>query len=118
MCCRISNKTAYAEDVQVAAEGVETPPVAEKDAKKANDGDNVSGASGSMEVVEENKGNESYSHTPAESEDEEEVYKEPPKKPDHGDVKNTGGFEMYKLTDKDTQFVNKVNRHASSLTLT
>ena len=127
MCCRISNKTAYAEEVQVAAVRVETPPVAEKDAKKANDGENASGTSGPVEVVEEKKGDESYSVTPAESEDEEEIFEEPPKeifeeppkKTHHGDVKNTAGFDWYKLTDKDkTQFTNKVNRHASSLTLT
>ena len=114
MCCHISNKTAYAEEEQVAAESMEQ----ENDAKKGNDGGNVSGTSGPVEGVEKKSGSESYSHSSAESEDEEEVYKEPPKKPDHGDVKNTGGFEMYKLTDKDTQFINKVNRHASSLTLT
>ena len=119
VCRRISNKTAYAEEVQVAAERVETPPVAEKHAKKANDGGNVSGTSGSVKVVEKKKGNESYSVTPAESEDEEEILEDPPKKTDNGDVKNTAGFDWYKLTDKGkTQFTNKVNRHASSLTLT
>ena len=71
-----------------------------------------------MEVVEKKKGDESYSHMPTTSEYEEEMIGEPPKKTDHGDVKNTGGLDWYKLTDKDTQFVSRVNRHASSLTLT
>ena len=97
-----------------------------KDAKKANDGENVSGTSGPVEGVEKKKGDESYSVTPAVSEDEEEnfeeppkeIFEEPPKKSAHGDVKNTAGFDWYKLADEDTQFVNRVNRHASSLTLT
>ena len=73
MCCHISNKTAYAEEVQVAAEGLETATVAENDTKKAaNDGDNVSESSGSVEVVKENKGDDkvasSYSNSSAKSE--------------------------------------------------
>ena len=86
MCCHIINKAAYPEPEKPAAEAVESATVAEKDKKKPNDGDNVrlSGSSGSVEVVQEKKGNESYSHTLAESEDEEEVYNEPPKKTDHG----------------------------------
>ena len=61
MCCHISNKTAYAEEVQVRAERMESHPVAEKDTKKANDGENVSGTSGPVEGVEKKKGDESYS---------------------------------------------------------
>ena len=124
MCCHTSNKTAYADDrqteeVQVAAERVETPPVAEKDAKKANDGENVFGTSGPVEGVEKKKGVESYSPMTATSEDEEEILEEtpeeiveePPKKSDKGDVKNTAGFDWYKLTDEDIKrFTNKVNR--------
>ena len=94
VCCHISNKTAYAEEVQVRAERMEP----EKNAKKANDGENVSGTSGPVEVVEEKKGDESYSVTPAELEDEEEIFEEPPKKTGHGDVKNTAGFDWYKAT--------------------
>jgi len=98
----------------------------EKNAKKVNDGENVSGTSGPVEGVEKKKCDESYSHSSAASEDEEEILEETPeeiveespKKTDHGDVKNTAGFDWYELTDKDTQFVNRVNRHASSLTLT
>ena len=119
----MSNKTAYAEEVQVASEGVETATVAENNTKKANDGDNVSESSGPVEVVKETNGDDknasSYSNSSAKSEDEEEVYNGTPEKTGQGDVKNTGGFEMYKLTQKDkTQFTNKVNRHASSLTVT
>ena len=107
MCYHISNKTAYAEEVQVRAERMEP----EKDAKKANDGENVSGTSGPVEGVEKKKGDESYSVTPATSEDEEEILEEPPeeiveephKKSDKGDVKNTAGFDWYKLTDEDIQ---------------
>ena len=123
MCCRKSNKSAYAEEVQVTAEVVETGTVAEKDTKKANDGENVSDSSGPAEILEETKGDDktpsSYSSFSDKSEDEEEVCNKPPKKTDEANVKNTGGFEMYKLTDKDKgQFINKVNLHASSLTLT
>ena len=94
-----------------------------KNAKKANAGENVSGTSGHVEGVEKKSGSPSYSHSSATSEDEEEILEEPPKKaveeppkkPDHADVKNTAGFDWYKLTDKDgTQFANRVNRHASS----
>ena len=51
MCCHISNKTTYAEEEQVAAESMEPG----KDAKKANDGENVSGTSGPVEGVEKKK---------------------------------------------------------------
>ena len=98
----------------------------ENNAKNANDDDNLSGTSGPVEVVEKKKGNESYSHSSAEAQREEEtleetpeeIVEEPCKKTDHDDVKNTAGFDWYELTDKDTQFVNRVNRHASCITLT
>ena len=123
MCCHISNKTAYAEEVQVASEGVETATVAENDTKKANDGDNVSELSGAVEVVKETKGDDktasSYSNMSAKSEDEEDVYNDTSKKTDKGNVEITGGLQLYQLTQKDkTQFTNKVYRHASILTLT
>ena len=123
MCCHETNKTAYTEEVQVTSEVVETGTVAENDMKKAKDGDNVSDSSDPVEVLEETKGDDknpsSYSSFSDKSEDEEEVCNKPPKKTDEANVKNTGGFEMYKLTDKDKgQFINKVNLHASSLTLT
>ena len=41
----MSNKTAYAEEVQVRGESMEL----KKNAKKANDGENVSGTSGHVE---------------------------------------------------------------------
>ena len=123
MCCDISNKTAYAEELQARAESMEP----ENDAKKANDGGNVSGTSGHVEGVEKKSGSPSYSHSAAVSEDEVEILEEPPKKtveeppkkPDHADVKNTAGFDWYKLDkEKDKgRFIDNVNRHASSLTL-
>ena len=98
----------------------------ENNAKKANDDDNLSGTSGPVEVVEKKSGSESYSHSSVESQSEEEDYEEPPKevmeeprkKSPKKAVEKTAGFDWYKLTDSDTQFVNRVNRHASSLTLT
>ena len=99
----------------------------ENDAKKANDDENLSGTSGPVEAVEKKIGSPSYSHSSVASQSKEEIVKEPPKKtveeppkkPDPANVKNTAGFDWYKLTDKDgTQFVNRVNRHASSPTLT
>ena len=72
MWCHISNKTAYAGEVQVTAEVVKTPTVAENATKKADGGDNVADSSGPVEVVEKKKGSESYSHTPTTSEDEED----------------------------------------------
>ena len=110
--------------MQVASEGVETATVAENDTKKANDGDNVSESSGPVEVVKETKCDDkmqaaTYSNSSAKSEDEEEVYNNTSKKTDEADADITGGLQLYQLTQKDkTQFTNKVNRHASSLTLT
>ena len=88
-----SHKPAYAEEVQVAAEAVETANVAEKDTKKANDGDNVSDSSDLVEVLTETKADDkspsSYSETSEKSQDKEEVYNGTPEKPNQGDVENT-----------------------------
>ena len=93
MRCHISNKTAYPEPEKPAAEAVKTATVAEKDTKKANDSDNRSQSSGSVEVVNDNKGDgkvaSSYSKSSAKSEEEEEVYNGTPEKPNQGDVENT-----------------------------
>ena len=62
---------------------MESATVAEKDTKKAKDGDNVSDSSGPVEVLEETKGDDknpsSYSETSEKSEDEEEVYNGTPR---------------------------------------
>ena len=123
MCCHVSNKTAYTEEVQVPVEAVEP----EKNATNAKDDDNVSTTSDPVEAVEKKDDSPSYSPSPPKSQDAEEILEQPqkdivegpPKKSPTKAVKNTGGFDWYKLTDNDKdRFINKVNRHASSLTLT
>ena len=66
----MSNKTAYAEEVQVRAESMEL----KTNAKKASDGGNVSGMSGHVEGVEKKSGSPSYSHSSAVSEDEKKEW--------------------------------------------
>ena len=79
MCCHVSNKTAYAEEEQLAAEGVE----AKKDATKGNDDDNVSPKAAVVKDVDTTSGSPSYSHSSSGSEDDatmpEKDLKEPVK---------------------------------------
>ena len=174
MCCHVSNKTAYAEEEQVAAEGLE----AKKDATKGKDGGNVSPTQAEDKDVDKTSGSPCYSPSPSGSEDvatmlekslkepvkdaaEESLTKDstttaqpvqkkagspsqppspdmsqkvdtivekhgyacvtPPKKSPTKDMANTVPYDWYKLhedKDKDLQFRDMVNRHASSLTLT
>jgi len=99
----------------------------EKNATNAKDDDNVSATSDLVKAVEKKDGSPSYSPSPPKSQDAEEILEQPqkdivedpPKKSPTKAVENTGGFDWYKLTDKDKdRFIDKVNRHASSLTLT
>ena len=173
MCCHVSNKTAYAEKVQVAAEGVE----AKNDEAKANDDDNVSPTSGQVDGVEKKSSSSSYSHSRSGSEDvatmlvkslKDPVEDTPEKSlakdgtPTAQPMQKKGGsaskppspevsqsvaksvdkhgycaadskkkdpelmdelredYEWYKLDedkDKHLEFIDMVNRHASSLTL-
>ena len=76
MCCHVSNKTAYAEEVQLRAESMEP----ENNATNAKHDDNVPATSGLVKGVEKKRGSPSYSHSSARSEDEDEIYEEPPKK--------------------------------------
>ena len=174
MCCHVSNKTAYAEEVQVRAERMKP----QNDAKKGNDDDKESPTPGVVKGVEKKRRSPSYSHSPAESEDEVKMLEESPKKPVEDtpeksltnavtntvqpvkkkdgslsqspsppksqkrdkilkqpdkvivvdsskkspkeDIENTVHYDWYKLhEDKDKdRFIDMVNRHASSLTLT
>ena len=123
MCCHVSNKTAYTEEVQVPVEAVEP----EKNATNAKDDDNVSATSDLVKAVEKKDGSPSYSPSPRKSQEEEQIYEQPqqdiiqdpPKKSLMKAVKNTGGFDWYGLTDNNKgRFIDKVNRHALSLTLT
>ena len=108
MCCHISDKTAYPEPENPAAEAVETATVAEKDTKKANDSDNRSSSPGSVNVVNEKKVTSSYSKSSAKSEEEDKVAGGSSKKSGEVDVETAGGFEMYKLTYEDkTRFTNQ-----------
>ena len=173
MCCLVSNKTAYAEEEQLAAKGGE----AKKDATKANDDDKESPTPAADKNVKNAPRSPSYSHSSSGSEDDatmaEKSLKEPvkdipetslakdgthtaqpmPKKDDSASkppspevsqsvAKNfeehgycavdshkkdpelidelREDYEWYKLQDKDKElgFIDMVNRHASSLTLT
>ena len=79
-----------------------------------------------MKPVEKKDGSPSYSPSPPKSQDGEKILEkhgyivvDPPEKSPTEAVENTGGFDWYQLTDKDKdRFIDKVNRHASSLTLT
>ena len=77
MCCHVSNKTAYTEVEQVAAESTEQ----ENDAKKANDDDKVSPPSGLVEGVEKKGRSSSYSKSSSRSDEEDEIDEQPTKKP-------------------------------------
>ena len=79
-----------------------------------------------VKPVEKKDGSPSYSPSPPKSQDGEKILEkhgyivvDPPEKSPTEAVENTGGFDWYQLTDKDKdRFIDKVNRHASSLTLT
>ena len=95
----MSNKTAYAEPVPIAAGAVKTVTVAGKEKKDGDDGDN---------------GSPSYSYSNSNSHDSEEVVEVVTENTDKGDVEITGGLQLYKLTDADkTRFTDMVSRHAS-----
>ena len=174
MRCHVSDKTAYAEEEQPAAKGVE----AKKHASKANDDDQDSPTPAAGKNVDKAPSSPSYSHSSAESQeaaampekDPEDAVKDPPKtsRPKDGTpkaqpvpknddsvskprslqkVKKTvdkygysvvdppkevpkksaelidelrEDYDWYKPEDKDKElgFIDMVNRHASSLTLT
>ena len=65
MCCHVSTKTAYAEEEQVAAEGLE----AKKDATKGIDDGNVSPTQAEVKTVDTTSGSPCYSPSPSGSED-------------------------------------------------
>jgi len=177
MRCHVSDKTAYAEEEQPAAKGVE----AKKPASKANDDKQDSTAPAAGKNVDNASGSSSYSHSTSESQeaaampekDPEDAVKNPPKtsRPKDGTptaqpvpknddsvskprsknsvskenkaVEKYGysvvdppnevpkksaelidelreDYDWYKPEDKDKElgFIDMVNRHASSLTLT
>ena len=177
MRCHVSDKTAYAEEEQPAAKGVE----AKKPASKANDDKQDSTAPAAGKNVDNASSASSYSHSSAESQeaaampekDPEDAVKDPPKtsRPKDGtpkaqpvpkkadsaskprskdsvskdkEIVDKFGYaivdppkefpkksaevidelreeyDWYKLQDKDKdlEFIDMVNRHASSLTLT
>ena len=102
---------------------MESATNAEKDTEKANNSDNSSVSSGSVNVLKVTNGVEkvasSYSKSSAKSEDEEEVDNETSEKIDDAEAEITGGLQLYELTQLDKiRFKNMVNRHASSITLT
>ena len=105
MCCHVSNKTAHTEEVQVRAESMEP----ENNATKAKDDDDVSATSDPVKAVEKKDGSPSYSPSPPKSQDAEEILEQPqedivvdpPQKSPTKAVENRGGFDWYKLTDKD-----------------
>ena len=173
MRCHVSDKTAYAEEEQPAAKGVE----AKKPASSDNDDDKDSPTPAAGKNVDKAPRSPSYSHSSAKSQedaampekDPEDAVKNPPKtsRPKDGTptaqpMQNKDGsaskppslevsqnvakivekhgycavdspkkgpmtndvlrvdYEWYKLQDKDKdlEFIDMVNRHASSLTLT
>ena len=75
VCCHVSNKTAYAEEEQPAAEGVE----AKKDATKANDDDNESPTPAAVKDVKKTSRSPCYSHSSSESEDDAAMPEKDPK---------------------------------------
>ena len=99
MCCHVSNKTAYAEKVQVATEGVE----AKNDAKKGNDDGNVSPTSAEVKDVDKTSGSPCYSPSPAGSKDEAKMLEESPKEP----VKDTADKSLPKDGTTPAQPVQK-----------
>ena len=177
MCCHVSNKTAYAEEEQLAAKGVE----AKKPASSDNDDDKDSPTPASGKNVDKAPKSPSYSPCLSESEDDttmaekdpKDAVEDPsktsppkdgtptaqpmPKKADSAskprskdsvskdkEIVDKFGYaivdppkefpkksaevidelreeyDWYKLQDKDKdlEFIDMVNRHASSLTLT
>jgi hypothetical protein len=174
MRCHVSNKTAYAEEEQPAAKGVE----AKKPASKANDDKQDSPSPAAGKNVDNASSSSSYSHSSAASQeaaampekDPEDAVEDPPKtsppkdgtpkaqpvpKKDDSVSKPSSApslqklkktvdkygysvvdappkknaelidelredYEWYSLQDKDKElgFIDMVNRHASSLTLT
>jgi len=177
MRCHVSDKTAYAEEEQPAAKGVE----AKKPASSANDDDQDSPTPAAGKNVDKAPSSPSYSHSSAKSQedaampekDPEDAVKDPPEKsppkdgtpkaqpvPKNDDSvskprsKNSVSketktvdkygysvvdppnevpkksaelidelredYDWYKPEDKDKElgFIDMVNRHASSLTLT
>ena len=75
MCCHVSNKTAYAEEEQPAAKGVE----AKKDATKANDDDQESPTPAAGKNVNNATRSPSYSHSSSESQDDAAMPEKDPK---------------------------------------
>jgi hypothetical protein len=175
MRCHVSDKTAYAEEEQPAAKGVE----AKKPASSDNDDDKDSPTPAAGKNVDKAPRSPSYSHSSAKSQedaampekDPEDAVKDPPEKsrpkdgtpkaqpvPKNDDsvskprslqkVKKTvekhgycavdppnevrkksadpidelreeyDWYKLDKVKDKDLGFIDMVNRHASSLTLT
>jgi len=177
MRCHVSDKTAYAEEEQPAAKGVE----AKKPASKANDDNQDSPTPAAGKNADNASSSPSYSHSSAASQedaampekDPEDAVKDPPKtsRPKDGtpkaqpvpkkadsaskprskdsvskdnEIVDKFGYvivdppnqvpkksaevidelreeyDWYKLQDKDKdlEFIDMVNRHASSLTLT
>ena len=120
----MSNKTAYAEEVQLRTESIQP----EKNATNTKDDDNVSATSDPVKAVEKKDGSPSYSPSPPKSQDgekileqpQEDIVVDPPEKSPTEAIENTGRFDWYELDkEKDKgRFIDKVNRHASSLTLT
>ena len=105
MCCHVSNRTAYAENVQVAAEGVE----AKNDAKKGNDDGNVSSTPAEVKDVDKTSGSPCYSPSPAGSEDDATMLEESPKEP----VKDTADKSLPKDGTTTAQPVQKKAGSAS-----
>ena len=103
MCCHVSNKTAYTEEVQVPVEAVEP----EKNATNAKDDDNVSATSDPVKAVEKKGRSPSYSPSPAASEDEGKMLEKPPKNP----FKDTAEKS---LTKAGTNTVQPVEKKAGS----
>jgi len=79
MCCLVSNKTAYAEEEQLAAKGGQ----GKKDATKGDDDKHESSLPAADKDVNETSGSPSYSHSSSGSEDDatmaEKSLKEPVK---------------------------------------
>ena len=99
MCCHVSNKTAYAEEVQVGAESMQP----ENNATNAKHDDKVSPTPGQVEGVEKKGRSPSYFPSPAASEDEGKLLEKPPKKP----FKDTAEKSLTKAGTNTVQPVEK-----------
>jgi len=75
MCCLVSNKTAYAEEEQLAAEGVE----AKKDATKADDDDKESPTPAAGKNVNNASRSPSYSYSSSASQEDAAMAEKDPK---------------------------------------